>query len=128
MLHRRVQSAALPRLLLTVIGLSLFGIACQNPLQAPTFQDKFNKIELTSNETRGMTLFQVREILGGRGKNIPYTAAEKLAIIRNPNNRFFTSDNIRRLSRYEWAERRASWITVVFFEGNAIMKIFTTSR
>ena len=127
MLHRRVQSAALPRLLLTVIGLSLLGIACQNPLQAPpTFQDKFNKIELTSNETNGMTLFQVREILGGPGRTIPYLAAEKHAIINDPRNTFFNSVNIEQLSRYRWAERPAT-ITVVFFRGNALVKTFTTS-
>lgn len=78
MLHRRVQSAKLARLLLTVIGLSLLGIACQNPLQAPsTFQDKFNKIELTSNETNGMTIAQVRELLGGPGKRLTISPAEK---------------------------------------------------
>ena len=45
------------RLFLTVIGLALFGIACQNPVQSPpTFQDKFNQIRLESNETSGMTL------------------------------------------------------------------------
>ena len=127
MLHRRVQSAKLPRLLLTVIGLSLLGIACQNPLQAPpTFQDKFNKIELASNETNGMTVSQVREIFGGPGRIIPYLPAEKLSIINDPRNTFFNSVNIEFLSRYRWAERPAA-ITVVFFRGNAIIKTFTTS-
>ena len=127
MLHRRVQSAALPRLLLTVIGLSLLGIACQNPLQAPpTFQDQFNKIELASNETSGMTLTEVREILGGPGRNIPYSTAEKLELIRTSRG-VFTPVNILQLSRYRWVERPAI-VTVVFFGGNAIVKIFSTSR
>lgn len=132
MLHRRVQSAKLPRLLFTVIGLSLLGIACQNPLQAPpTFQDKFNKIELASNETSGMTRTEVSEILGGPGKNIPYTRAEKLELIRTSRG-VLDSVNILQLSRYEWVERQAriivARITVVFFEGKAIVKIFSTSR
>lgn len=132
MLHRRVPSAALPRLLLTVIGLSLLGIACQNPLQSPpTFQDKFNQIRLESNETSGMTLTEVREILDGRGRNIPYTEAEKLELIRTSRG-LFNSVNILRLSRHQWVRRQGriivARITVVFFDGNAIFKIFSTSR
>ena len=122
MFHRRVQSAKLPRLLLTVIGLSLLGIACQNPLQAPpTFQDKFNKIELTSNETRGMTLFQVREILGGPGTFLKLSKAEEAFFKSiNPNIR------LSQLSRYRWAERPAT-IIVLFYFGFASVKTFTTS-
>ena len=122
MLHRRVQSAALPRLLLTVIGLSLLGIACQNPLQAPpTFQDKFNKIELTSNETRGMTLFQVREILGGPGEYLKLSPSDKAFFKSiNPNIR------LEQLLRYRWTERPAA-IIVLFYFGFASVKTFTTS-
>ena len=125
MLHRRVQSAALPRLLLTVIGLSLLGIACQNPLQAPpTFQDKFNKIELTSSETRtrGMTRIEVSEILGGPGKSLPLSPAEQ-AVFKKINPRI----KLNELSRYEWVERPAV-VTVLFYFGFASIKTFTTSR
>ena len=123
MLHRRVQSAKLPRLLFTVIGLSLLGIACQNPLQAPpTFQDKFNKIELTSNETSGMTLTEVREIFGVPGESLPLTPREQAFFKRiDPKIR------LNQLSRYEWAERQAS-IIVLFYFGFASIKTFTTSR
>lgn len=125
MLHRRVRSAKLPRLSLTVIGLSLLGIACQNPLQAPpTFQDKFNKIELTSSETRtrGMTHTEVSEILGGPGESIPLSPAEQV-IFKKINPRI----RLDQLSRYEWVERPAT-ITVLFYFGFASIKSFVTSR
>lgn len=124
MIHHRVQSAGSARLFLTVIGLALLGIACQNPLQSPpTFQDKFNQIRLTSNETRtlGMTLTEVREVIGGQGTELPYSVAEKAALLSiNPRIR------VDRLSRYEWIESPDT-ITVVFYFGAASIKSFTTS-
>ena len=127
MFHHRVYSAKLPWLSLMVIGLSLLGIGCDNPIQAPpTFQDKFNKIEVRSNETSGMTLNQVRETIGRLGEPFPLSAAEKLTILNEPSNTFFDNSNIGRLSRYRWQEF-PEIIIVFFFDGNAVIKAFLES-
>ena len=127
MLHHRVHSAKLPWLSLMVIGLSLLGIGCDNPLHAPsTFQDKFNRIKVRSNETSGMTLNQVRETIGRLGEPSPLSEAEKLAMLSDPSNTFFDNSNIGRLSRYRWQEF-PEIIIVFFFDGNAVIKAFLES-
>ena len=121
MVHHRVQFTRQARLFLTVIGLAWFGIACQNPLQSPpTFQDKFNQIRVDSNEPSGMTLTEVRKIIGGQGTEFRISPTDKARLTKiNPDIR------TDRLSRYQWQESRFA-IIVIFYFDTAIAKLFST--